>query len=348
MPSWSNIADLTTNNLPNMGGSGRQSFRVSNAVNTYTPGTVCQLAAIDSQVLPDFQTVIPMAAAANGSKFAGVVQVPWNGFDNAGNLNASYISVASQLNSRGTVYCPLQVKGVAYIWVDNASGTTITDGIPLTSSANTAGYAQGVAKASALPTILGYANLPASGIGSSLANAALVQASQTFTVAGTPAAGDVLTVTIQAPYTDLQPGTAQTNAVSVTLNSTTAATVTTAAAALVVALNASPYFQVQTVHGVGSPPPYFIPATNSAGVVTVTVNTLANPFLVTGGSTNAAGTAIEQWRYYIGISGVVANSLTTAASVSAGAGSTLTAGGANFASGAGYKGKIPAIILGMY
>jgi|HubBroStandDraft_4_1064222.scaffolds.fasta_scaffold00042_57 hypothetical protein len=349
MPNWSVIADLTTNNLPNMGGSGRQSYRVSNAVNTYIPSILCKISAVDSQILPDFQTVQPTAAAANESKFAGVVQAPWNGFDNQGLLNSSYISVASQLNLRGTVYLPLQIKGIAYVWVDQSAGTTLTDGIPLTSSANTAGYAQGVAKASALPTIIGITNLPASGIGSSLTQAALAQATAVFTIAGSAwQSGDVIAITFQIPYTDLQPGTAQTFTVSTTLNATTAASATTAAAAVVASLNANPYFAVTTIHALGTPYPYFT-AANAAGVITITVNNVANPFLVTGGSTNAAGVALEQWRFYTYISGMVANSLTaTSTYTQAGGSSGTISSPATFSGGTGYKGKVPALIYGMY
>lgn len=350
MPSWSGVADLTTNSLPNTGGVGKQSYRVSNAVNTYIPGIACGMVAVDSQILPDFQTVQPLAAGTTTPLFAGVVQPGWGGFDSGSTRNTSYTSPTTQLNARGTSYIPLIVKGIAYCWVDQAGSgaVSITNGVPIVSSRNTAGYGQGVAlsTATARSSLIGNANLPASGIGSTLTAAALAQATQTFTVAGTPAAGDVLTVTIQAPYTALQPGTVQTFTVSVTLNSTTAASVTTAAAALVAALNANPYFAVQSIHGVGTPTPYFIPATNAAGVVTVTVNTLGNPFLVTGGSTNVAGVATQQYQYYISISGAVANSLTTTASATGG--STLTAGGATMSGGTGYKGICPALIYGAY
>ena len=348
MPQWDPAADMTTANLPNLGGSGRQAFRVTNAINTYLPGTVLQLAAVDSQILPDFQTVVISAAAATGTKLAGVVIDAWGGFDNASGLNASYTSIATQTNVAGTQFLIAKVKGINYVFLDQSAGVTVTDGIPLTTSANTAGYAQGIAKSGSLgASTLGVANLPAAGIGSSLTQAALAQASQTWTVTGTPAAGDVLTATIQAPYTDLQPGTVQTYAVSVTLNATTAASVTTAAAALAAALNASQYFQVQSLQGAGNPPPYFT-AASAAGVVTVTVNNLANPFLVTGGTTTLAGSALEQWRFFTSISGMVANSLTTTASTSAGSGSILTAGGATFSGGTGFKGKVPALIYGMY
>jgi hypothetical protein len=353
MPNWSGRRPHP-NNLANYGGRGDQAYRVSNAVNTYIQGIALNLVAIDSQILPDFQTVQPVPAGTTVGKFVGIVGHDWKGFDSQGSLNSSYISVATQLNVRGTQYVLATIKGIEYAWVDQSGSgaVTITDGIPIVSSRSTAGYGQGVALATATnpQAQFGIANLPASGLGSSLTAAALAQASTTFTVGGTPASGDVLTVTLQIPYTDQQPGTAQTHSISVTLNSTTAASTTTAATALAAALNADPYFAVQSVHGAGNPTPYFT-ASSSSAVVTVAINTLANPFLVTGGTTSSSGTAVEQYRYYAFISGMVANSLTTAASVSSGAGSTLTAAGATFNSGTpgtGYKGKVPILVNGMY
>jgi hypothetical protein len=353
MPQWTAQADLTLSSLPNIGGAGTQAFIPSNAVNTYVQGICLGYVAVDSQTLPSFQTVQPLAAGTTTPNFAGVVRAGWTGFDNAGALNASYISNATYTNAQGTAYIRATVKGLEYVWVDQSGSgaVTITNGIQLVSSRTTAGYGQGVALATATArsALIGSANLPASGIGSSLTAAALAQASVTMTVAGTPAAGDVLTVTLQIPYNDNNPGTVQTHAISVTLNSTTAVSATTAATALTAALNADPYFAVTTIHGVapGGTWPYFL-ATSSAGVVTITVNTQANPFLVTGGTTSSAGTSLEQWRYYTFISGMVGNSLTSTAAVSGGAGSTLTAGGATFSSGTGYKGKVTALIYGIY
>lgn len=357
MPSWSGVADLTTNNLPNMGGVGKQSYRVSNAANSYVPNIACGLVAVDSQVLPDFQTVQPLAAGTTTPLFTGIVAPGWNGFDNTGTRNTAYTSAASTTNVRGTQYVPLVVKGIAYVWIDGSgSGAVdITNGVQIVSSRSTAGYGQGVALATATPRsgLIGNANLgatsfPAISSVTTLKAASLAQAITTFTLTGTPAAGDTITCTIQAPYTDLQPGTVQTFSVTITLNATTAASVTTAATALTAALNANPYFAVQSIHNVGSPPPYFT-ATSSAGVVTVTVNTLANPFLVTGGTTNAAGTAVEQWRYYVSISGAAANSLTTVGTATGG--TTNTVAGATFNSGTpgtGYKGICPALIYGAF
>ena len=85
MPSWSGVGDLTTNNLPNLGGSGIQGFRPSNAVNTYTPGICLELAAIDSQFCPTSKRFIPLAAGTTTCNFVGVVADSWLGFDNARN-----------------------------------------------------------------------------------------------------------------------------------------------------------------------------------------------------------------------------------------------------------------------
>ena len=349
MPKWTGPADIGIDNLPSLGGAGTQAYRVSNAINTYTPGIVCGYTSVDAQVFPDFQTVQPLAAGTTTPLVAGIVTDGFRGFDNMSALNASYLSAALQTNVQGTQFVQLKVKGINYVWVDQ-SGTgavTITNGIPLVSSRTTAGYAQGVALATATnPSAqIGVANLPLTpNYGYTLTAAALAQATVTYTVAGTPAVGDVLTATIQAPYNYLQPGTAQTFAVSVTLNATTAVSATTAATALAAALNANQYFTTGSYYGQGG---YFV-ATSSAGVVTITVNTLANSFLVTGGTTSGAGNAQEQWRYYISVSGMMANSLTTVAAVSAGAGSTLPAGAATFTGGTGYKGRIPCLVNGAY
>lgn len=345
MPKWTITGDMTTNSFPNLGGRGEQAYRPSNAVNTYSRGILLQIVPVNSQIFPDFQTVQPMPAAANGTKFAGVVADDWNGFDNAGIYPSSFLTPASQLNVRGTSFINAVVKGVAYVFVDTSAGVTITDGIPLTSSANTAGYAQGVAVASALPSIIGWANLPSSGIGSSLTGAALAQATAVFTITGTPASGDVITITLQNQYTDNQPGTVQTTAISTTLNATTAATVTTAAAAVVASLQANPLFATSTGFGIGG---YFT-AANAAGVITITVNASANGFLVTGGTAATSGSTTEQWRYFTFISGMVANTLTaTSTYTQAGGSSGAISSPANFSGGTGYKGKVPALILGMY
>ena len=357
MPNWSGVGDLTTNNLPNYGGSGIQAWRASNAVNTYVPGIALGMVPIDSQIFPDFQTVQPLAAGTTTPGFVGVVAQAWNGFDNAGTLNASYISASSSTNIRGTQYIKSIIKGISYVWIDG-SGTgavDITNGVQIVSSRVTAGYGQGVALSTATPRggLIGAAVLPATSFPAissvtTLKAAALAQASTTWTLTGTPAAGDTITITIQAPYTAGQPGTAQTFSVVTTLTATTAVSVTTAATAVTANLNANPYFAVQSVHGVGNPPPYFT-ATSSAGVITVTVNGLANPFLVTGGTTNAAGTAQEQWQYNAYISGAVANGLTTVGTATGG--TTNTVAGATFNSGTpgtGFKGKVPILVYGAY
>lgn len=332
MPIWTTASDFTTSNLPNSGARGMQSYRPSPTAATYTPGSVLQLVAIDKQLYPDHMTVQLMPAAATGTKFAGVVSDTWPGFD--GSIDGSYTSSPNSAGLvRGTQFVEAVVKGSAGILLDQAGAgaVTVTDGIELVSSAHTAGYAQGVAVGTAVgAALLGVASLPSAGIGSSLTAAALAQAAQTATVA-TPAANDILNLTIQAPYTTNQPGVAQTYTWSLMLNATTAATATTAAAAMVAYLNSQSNFST-----------YFT-ATSALGVVTVTVNAASAPFLVTFGSgTNLTG------QFVIGISGMVANSLTFACSVTGSGGTTFTAGAANFAAGTGYLGIIPAFIYGEF
>lgn len=307
---------------------------------TYTPGFVVQLTSEAAGQYPDMGTVQLPGTAAGQSLIMGVVWEAWPGFSGAG-LPTTYTSPSNVTTlQRGTTGVAVVVRGFhPSVWLDQ-SGTgavTVTNGVLLIPSRATAGMAQGTATA---PTVgfatVGCASLPLSGdspsFGNSLTAAALAQASQTATVAGAPAVNDVLTVTIQSPWTTANPGVAQTTAISVTLTSAQAVSATTAATALAAALNANPLFS--TVNG------YYI-ATSALGVVTVTVNTLSTPFLVTSGS----GTYVQgQWS--IGLSGMVANTLTFACSVSAGAGSTLTAGGATLAGGTGFKGQIPAFIAG--
>ena len=330
MPGWTNTTDSTSNNLPNSGPQGVENYRpIANTA--YPPGTVLQLTTVDKQLFPDFATAQPVVAATNAQLLCGVVSHDWPGFSPSDGFVSTSVNTAL---TRGTQFIKAVIKGAARVFVDQsgASAATITNGVALVSSRNTNGYAQGIAGASAIGGLatIGIANLPASGIGSSLTAAALAQASQTATVA-TPASGDTLNLTIQAPYTTANPGVAQTVTYSLTLNSTTAASATTAAAAMVAFLNAQPGFST-----------YFT-AANVAGVITVTVNTASADFLVTFGS----GTTVTG-QFTIGISGMVANSLTFASSVTGAGGTTFTAGAANFASGTGYLGKVPAIITGEF
>jgi hypothetical protein len=339
MPKWTTTGDLTTNNEPNYGGQGAQAYRPYNVPANYAPGIILALVSIDNQTYPDFQTVQPLPAGTTKGKIAGVVAADWPGF--SGSINAggvpTYVSSA-QTSIRGTQFVNATIKGIAYAYVDQAGSgaVTIVDGLPIVSSRNTAGYGQGVAVATAVSgALVGVANLPASGIGSSLTAAALAQAAQVFTVA-TPAAGDVLNLIIQSPYLDTAPGTLQTATWSLALTPTTAASATTAAAAMVAYLNLQPNFS------------QYFTAANAAGAITVTVNALSTPFLVTFGATAANGTLGETGRFFTHISGMVANSLTTASNVTGAGGTTFVATGSTFTGGTGFTGKIPILVNGEF
>jgi hypothetical protein len=170
--------------------------------------------------------------------------------------------------------------------------------------------------------------LPASGNYSSLTAAALAQAAATFTLTGTPAVGDTITVNFPAPFNTTAPGVAQTVAiVTGPLTAAQAVSVTTAAAAVVVALNANAAFSKYST------------ATSALGVVTMTNNALSTPFLVTYGS----GSTVTN-SFSIGISGLLgntANGFTYTVSATGGTIATLTT---NFVGGTGYKGAIPAYV----
>ena len=301
---------------------------------TYLPGTVLQLCPTDTQVFPDEATAQAALTGTNLPLLCGVVDAAWPGFN--GSIGSpSYTAPLNLAGEYGTNYVEAIVKGyVPGIFVDQ-SGTaavTLTNGLSLVSSRVSVGYAQGqsIVNAPGGSSVIACAALPASGIGSSITAAALVQATATDTLTGTPAVGDTLSVTIQSPYIATAPGTVQTVTYTTPpLTSGQAATVTTAAAALVAYLN-----------GIASFSQYFI-ATNSAGVVTITVNALATPFKVnTAGGVQSPTFASEGSSWSISISGMVANSLTFA--VSSTGGTTSTASGANFAGGTGFKGLLPA------
>lgn len=339
MPNWSSGNDTTTNNLPGPGPRGIQTYRPYKTSAVYIPGTVLQLVSIDNQLYPDWQTVQPLPAGTTLGKIAGVVSERFAGFSGSittyppGTAAYTTTTVSTPGLTRGTQFIETVIKGYARVLVDQsgASAVTLTDGLPIVSSRNSAGYGQGSAIYTGAPGFtIGLASLPASGIGSSITAAALAQASQYSTVA-TPAAGDTLNLTIQAPYTTAAPGVAQTYNWSLTLNSTTAASATTAAAAFVAYLNQQSNYSL-----------YFT-ASNVAGALTTTVNANAVDFLVTYGS----GTTVTgQW--YVPISGMIANSLTYASSVTGSGGTSFTANGANLAGGTGFKGLLPAWIQGEF
>lgn len=304
-------------------------FRPAAAI-TFTPGTFVQIAPVDLQNYPDQKTVNLVPVAGTNTTLVGAVSEDFGGFSLS---STSYVSPSSASTVRGTPI--VQVTTCGYhsgVQIDQGYTTTaktIVDGSALVQSHGTAGAAQGgdgVALNANTP-VLAIAKLPSTGIGHTIASAALVQASQTATIGGTPAAGDTLSVTIQTPYTDAAPGVAQTTTWTTPgLTSAQAATTTTAATALAAYLNAQASFS------------QFFTATSSAAVVTVTVNAAAAPFYVNFGS----GSTVTG-SFSISLSGVIGNSLTFACAATGG--STNTAGAGNLASGAGFKGTIPAIVL---
>lgn len=296
----------------------------------YNPGSVLQNVSADLELYPDEKCVQLSATAAAQQSLVGVVAETWPGFSGSVSPN-NYTAPPTFTNFRGTVLIDAVSQGYHPAILVDQSGTgavTLVDKLPLVASRATAGYAQGVAAASALggTSVVANAKLPASGIGSSLTAAALAQASQTDTIAGTPAVGDTLSVTIQSPYIASAPGVAQTTTwTTPPLTAAQAVSVTTAALALLTYLNAQPSFSK-----------YFT-ATQVAGVVTIAVNALSTPFAINFGT----GTTVAN-AFNIGLSGMVSNSLTFA--VAATGGSTATAGAANLAAGTGYKGIVPGYV----
>jgi hypothetical protein len=112
-----------------------------------------------------------------------------------------------------------------------------------------------------------------------------------------------------------------------------AASATTMAAAFVAYLNLQPNFS------------QYYTATNVAGVISVTVNALANPFFVTWAGGGAG---------YFSVSGMFANTLTTTCLYIPGPSynnGAIASTGATFANGTtagtGYKGLIPAFLGGV-
>ena len=320
----------------NYGGSyGRSgwSFRPT-AGTVYLSGSILQMVAQDSQVYPDESTAGLSGTAANQMKLCGVVSETWPGF-NASIGTPTFTAPSNLVGEYGTTFVVAVVKGYhpgVLIDQSGSGAVTIVDGLAIIASRATAGYGQGGSASAPAggSAVIANAALPAAGIGSSITAAALAQASQTDTITGTPAVGDTLSVTIQSSYIASAAGTAQTTTCTTPpLNAAQAVSVTTAAAALVAYLNAQTNFAL-----------YFT-ATNSSGVVTVTVNTLASLFTVNfSGGVGAPGYTSIASAFQIGISGMVANSLSFA--VAATGGSVATPGGAVLAGGTGYKGPLPA------
>jgi hypothetical protein len=327
MPYIGQTRDLTTQYLSF--GREENDFRPVGGA-TYNPGYVCQLVPLDQWVYPDACTVQLTPAAALGTNIMGVVSDDFFGF-NPQTTPPSFVAptYSNYTTLRGTVGVRLVTAGFhPGVWIDQSGSgaVTVTNGVLLTTSANTAGFAQGYATALAKGgEEVGYAVLPAAGIGHTFTAASLAQASQYSTVA-TPAIGDVLNLTIQVPYTTVNPGVVQTYTWSFTVNSTTASTVATNFANY---LNSQPNYTQ-----------FFIASTSTAEVIT-TVNANSPNFLVTYG----VGTTLTS-QMTISLSGMIANSLTYASTVTGSGGTSFTANGANLASGTGYYGKVPAFITG--
>lgn len=300
---------------------------VGNAL--YLPGMNCQLVPQEQQQYPDEGTVAPTLTAAGQPLVCGVVCEVWPGFSGAG-LPQTFLSPSSSALVRGTQGVLLVVRGFCPAVLVDGSGAgavAIGNGTILIPSRATAGYAQG---ANAVPAVgmgtVGVAMLPSTGIDSAIGVGALVQASQTATVA-TPAAGDVLNLTIQAPYSTAAPAVIQTATYNYTvLAGQTAAQVATAFAAQ---LNGNAGFS------------QFFTANAAAGVITVAVNGLSTPFQVTYGTGSTVTNQIS-----VSLSGSVGNLITFAASVTGAGGTTFVAGGATLLGGTGFKGYLPAFVTG--
>lgn len=305
---------------------------------TYALGMNVNLVPQDQMTYPDAATVQPTpTAAAQQSLVVGVVCENWAGFNLTGIPPApptpqqppSFTSPSSIRTVRGSQGVLLVVRGYCpAVLVDATTGSAIGNGTLLVPSATTAGYAQGATTAPIISMgLVGGAMLPSSGMGSAIAGGALVQASQTATIA-TPQAGDVISVTLQMPYSSANPGVPQTQTFSYTVK-TTDTTATITGNSFVTFLN-----------GTGAFAQYYI-ATNAAGVVTIAVNALATPFPIYVGFGNIV---TGQWN--ISLSGMIGNSITFAATKTGLGTTTIAAGGATLAGGAGFKGYIPAFITG--
>jgi hypothetical protein len=313
-------------------------FRAAAAV-TYALGQLVKQADLSLQISSDGATVIPTVAAL-GEKCVAVVSEDWNGFSPGIGASPTLLSggtvATGALNLRGTQDLKATVYGYhPSVLIDqaNAGAATITHNALLASSQTSAGKAQGVASAATLVGgVIGTAMLPAAGIGSSLAQGALAAATQTVTIAAVPAAGDVITVNLQVPFSGspaniVNPGVVVVQPIVTVLTAASAASVTTAAAAVVANINAA------TAPATSGLVPTFYSALNVAGVITITV--LSAQFFVTFVNSNFQF-------FYITTSGTVGNSLTITSS--AAGGSTAVAGGGTFAGGTGYVGTIPAMI----
>ena len=297
----------------------------------YPSGTVVCLPALDAQAFLDMRTVIPSPAAANvplliGAVSAESISKTTGGFDGLGNA----VSGANAA-TRGTQKLALTIYGQHDgVLIDNsgAGSAAIVHGTMLTSSPVTSGSAQGVTVAPPPNALLGSAVLPLAGLGATFGAGALVAAAITGTLT-TAAAGQTVFATLQIGDNQNFPGIVQTRTVSVLLNATTGASVTSAAAALAAAINADPTLNQLYV------------ATSALGVVTITA--LATGFFSRFFLTSLQNTSLSfnYAGYRFNTAGTGGNGLTTSFG---GSGGAVATGGGALAGGTGYKGTIPAFI----
>lgn len=313
-------------------------FRPANST-TFTPGLAVKLVDQSLQIYPDEATVgLPSTTiGATQNLLMGVVSEIWPGF--GGSVTpGQFTSGVSSTTQRGTTGVDIVLRGFhpgLLIDQSGAGAVTLVNGLPIVPSvvAASAGRGQGVATATATGGLgtIAVAMLPVGNFfGSSLTAAALAQAAATFTIAGTPTTGDVYTITITAPFSTTAPGVGQLYTFTApALTAGQAATATTAALALLTFLNAQPAFSN-----------YWI-ATQAAGVVSVTVNALANPWQITFGTN---GVLTNQ--YNLSLSGMIANNATNGLVVTAAVtGVSTFVVTTQFAGGTGYRGSIPVYVV---
>lgn len=304
---------------------------------TFTPGLAVKIVDQTLQIYPDEATIgLPSTTiGATQNLLMGVVAETWVGFGGSV-VPGQFTSASSPTTTRGTTGVDVVLRGfhpALFIDQSGSGAVTIVNGLPIVPSVATAGRGQGVATATATGGLgtIGVAMLPVgSFFGSSLTAAALAQAAATFTIAGTPTVGDVYTYTVTAPFSTAAPGVAQVYTFVVPpLTSAQAVSATTAALAVLTFLNAQPNFS------------QYWTATQAAGVITWTVNALANPWQITFGTN---GVLTNQ--YNLALSGMIANNATNGLAVTAAVtGVSTNVVTTQFAGGTGYRGTIPVYVV---
>lgn len=322
----------------------------------YPVGALLQIAPLDLQVLSDMKTVRPTAASASVKGVVGLVSEEWAGpgvsAPTMGGFNTQGLTVApgsAGSASLGTDIVPVTVRGIHMrALIDNTNGVAaITHGLALSSSQTTIGKLQQAAATPLFGAAVATALLNSVAPFNTLGTGALTAATQTITVGGAPAPGDIYTIPVQVPFSDNNQGVAVFRNVTVgPLTAAQAVSTTTAAAAIVAALTADPVFA------------QYYTAANAAAVITVTV-TATNQFRIGGqGMTQQGSIFGSSWE--LTTAGTVGNSLALGALVVVTGGGTLTAGGGAagftgyptgstlFTGGAGYVGTCPVFVGGLF